>query len=215
LRLSQLPRKSGQGEQIVITPDGPSWGPTHRAKGKNGDMVNDPNWRLPEVPEFALTTPEFAPGGALPTSARSGIAGAGGSDRSPALNWEGAPAGTKSYALTLYDPDAPTGSGFWHWAVYNIPASVTGLPADAGNPDAGLLPPGAITLPGEMKHERFLGAAPPAGDGEHRYFFTVSALDVESLDVAPGSTAAVLGFTLRDHIIGRAQLMGVSETKAE
>jgi Raf kinase inhibitor-like YbhB/YbcL family protein len=175
-------------------------------------MVNDPNWRLPEVPSFVLTSPDFENGEALPASARSGIAGAGGDDRSPALRWEGAPAGTRSYAVTLYDPDAPTGSGFWHWAVYNIPASVTGLDADAGTPDAGLLPERAITLPNEMKLERYLGAAPPPGHGEHRYFFTVSALDVDGLELEAGSTPAILGFTMLGHVIGRAQLMGVTQT---
>ena len=175
-------------------------------------MANDPNWRLPDVPTFQLTSPDFAEGDALLTSARSGIAGAGGDDRSPELHWEGAPAGTKSYAVTLYDPDAPTGSGWWHWAVYNIPASVTSLAADAGSPDSGLLPEGAITLPNEIKLERYLGAAPPSGHGQHRYFFTVSALDVEALDIEPGSTPAILGFNVFSHIIGRAQLMGTSES---
>jgi Raf kinase inhibitor-like YbhB/YbcL family protein len=175
-------------------------------------MANDPNWRLPEVPTFLVSSPDFEDGGQLPTSARSGIAGAGGDDRSPALNWEGAPAGTKSYVVSVYDPDAPTGSGFWHWAAYNIPASVTSLAADAGNPDAGLLPPGTVTLKNEFGLERFLGAAPPAGHGEHRYFFTVSALDVDTLDIQAGSTPAILGFMLRDHLIGRAQLMGVTHT---
>jgi Raf kinase inhibitor-like YbhB/YbcL family protein len=177
-------------------------------------MVNDPNWRLPEVAQFQLTSPDFSEGGSLPTVARSGIMGAGGEDRSPALNWEGAPEGTKSFAVTVYDPDAPTGSGFWHWAAYNIPASVTSLAADAGNPDAKLLPSGTITLNNEVGMDRFLGAAPPAGHGTHRYFFTVSALDVESLDLQPGTTPAVLGFTMLGHIIGRAQLMGTTETPA-
>lgn len=175
-------------------------------------MTNDPNWRLPDVPTFLLSSPDFSPGGALPTSARSGIMGAGGEDRSPTLNWEGAPSGTKSYAVTLYDPDAPTGSGFWHWAVYNIPASVTGLAGNAGDPDAGLLPPGALTLPNEARMPRYIGAAPPPGNGEHRYFFTVTALDVESLDLDDGSTPAVLGFNFLGHILGRAQLMGTTET---
>ncbi len=144
--------------------------------------------------------------------ARSGIAGAGGEDRTPTLHWEGAPSGTRSYAVTVYDPDAPTGSGWWHWAVYNIPASIRSLAQDAGNPDTGLLPAGAITMPNDVRLERSLGAAPPPGDGDHRYVFTVSALDVERLDIAEGSTPAILGFTLRDHIIARAQLIGVSET---
>jgi Raf kinase inhibitor-like YbhB/YbcL family protein len=175
-------------------------------------MSNDPNWRLPDVPTFTLESPDFAPGDPLPTSARSGIMGAGGEDRSPELHWEGAPEGTKSFAVTLYDPDAPTGSGFWHWAVYNIPASITSLSANAGDPDAGLLPPDAVTLPMEARMARFIGAAPPPGHGEHRYFFTVSALDVESLDLDDGTTPAVLGFNFLGHILGRAQLMGTSET---
>ena len=177
-------------------------------------MVMDPNWRLPDVPSFSLVSPDFSAGDSLPRWARSGIAGAGGEDRSPTLHWEGAPSGTRSYALTVYDPDAPTGSGWWHWAVYNIPSSISSLPADAGNPAAGLLPAGAITLPNEIRLERYLGAAPPPGNGEHRYFFTVTALDVERLDIADGSTPAILGFTMREHVIARAQLVGVTETPA-
>ena len=177
-------------------------------------MVMDPNWRLPDVPSFSLVSPDFSEGDSLPRWARSGIAGAGGEDRSPTLHWEGAPSGTRSYALTVYDPDAPTGSGWWHWAVYNIPSSISSLPADAGNPAAGLLPAGAITLPNEIRLERYLGAAPPPGNGEHRYFFTVTALDVERLEIADGSTPAILGFTMREHVIARAQLVGVTETPA-
>lgn len=175
-------------------------------------MANHPNWRLPEVPSFTLTSPDFEEGETLPQWARSGIAGAGGEDRSPTLHWEGAPSGTRSFALSCYDPDAPTGSGWWHWAVYNIPAKVTALPQNAGDPDAGLLPPGAITLPNEIRLERYLGAAPPSGHGEHRYIFTVSALDVERLDIPAGSTPAILGFQLADHVVARAQLTGLSET---
>jgi Raf kinase inhibitor-like YbhB/YbcL family protein len=175
-------------------------------------MTNHPNWRLPEAPSFLVSSPDFAPGGELPTSARSGIMGAGGDDRSPALNWEGAPSGTKSYAVTVFDPDAPTGSGFWHWAVYNIPASVTGLARNAGDPDAGLLPPGAVTLPSEVRLARYVGAAPPPGHGEHRYFFTVTALDVATLDLDAGSTPAVLGFNFLGHVLARAQLIGTTET---
>ena len=177
-------------------------------------MTNDPNWRLPDVPTFTLTSPEFREGDTLPQWARSGIAGAGGEDRSPTLHWEGAPAGTKSFALTVYDPDAPTGSGWWHWATYNIPAELSSLPQDAGNPDAGLLPDAVVTLPNELRLERFLGAAPPAGNGEHRYVFTLSALDISELAIPVGSTPAILGFSILDHIIGRAQLTGLSQTPA-
>jgi len=173
---------------------------------------NDPFHRLPEVPAFTLTSPDFEEGGTLPQWARSGIAGAGGEDRSPTLHWSGAPSGTKSFALTMYDPDAPTGSGWWHWAVCNIPATITALPQDAGNPEAGLLPAGAVTLPNEIRLARYLGAAPPAGHGEHRYYFVLSALDVERLDVPADSTPAYLGFVLRDHLVARAVLSGRSET---
>ncbi|WP_165069672.1 YbhB/YbcL family Raf kinase inhibitor-like protein [Marisediminicola senii] len=178
-------------------------------------MANDPNWRLPEAASFTLSSPDVDAGAALPTWARSGIAGAGGDDVSPALHWEGAPEGTRSFALTVYDPDAPTGSGFWHWAVYNIPAGTTSLPRDAGNPGSAGLPDGASVLPNELRLERFLGAAPPAGHGEHRYFFTLTALDVETLELEPGSTPAILGFSMLGHVLGRAQFLATSVTPGE
>lgn len=176
-------------------------------------MVNDPNWRLPVVPEFELKSPEVRPGEYLPLWARA--ASAGGEDRSPTLSWSGAPEGTKSFVVTMYDPDAPTGSGYWHWAIHDIPASVTALPVDAGNPHAGLLPKGAITVSNESREKRFEGAGPPPGDGDHRYVFTVSALDVDHLKLPEGCTPAVLGFVMRNNVIGRAQLTALSSTPAE
>lgn len=174
-------------------------------------MTNDPNWKLPDVPAFDLTSPDFAHGDVLPTSARGGDVG--GEDRSPALTWSGAPEGTQSYVLTVYDPDAPTGSGFWHWSVSDIPASVTSLEAGAGTDDA-LLPEGATRRRNEYGTDTFLGAAPPAGHGPHRYVFTLSALDVPVLEVPDGATPAVVGFMLREHLLGRAQLIGTQETPA-
>jgi len=176
-------------------------------------VTNDPFWRLPEVPLFTLESPDFADGDDLPQWARSGIAGAGGEDRSPALVWSGAPATTQSYVVMMYDPDAPTGSGWWHWAVHGIPASVTSLPQNAGDPDAGLLPEGAVTVANELRLQRFLGAAPPAGHGDHRYYFIVNALDVPSLEVPEDATPALLGFILREHLVGRAVLTGLSRTE--
>ena len=164
-------------------------------------MSNHPNWRLPEVPTFTLESPDFAEGEKLPDWAR-----ADGGNRIPTLRWSGAPEGTKSYALTLYDPDAPTGSGFWHWAVYDLPGSTTELPS--GSP----LPEPAKLLKNEVGQRSFMGAAPPSGHGPHRYFFTLSALSVEHLDLSPDATPAVLGFTLRGSLLGRAQLMGTQET---
>jgi Raf kinase inhibitor-like YbhB/YbcL family protein len=175
-------------------------------------MSNDPNWRLHEVPSFRLTSPDFEHGGDLPAWSRA--SGPGAENRSPALEWSGAPQGTKSFVLTMFDPDAPTSSGWWHWAVANIPADVSSFAHGAGNPDAGLLPPGAVTIANESRVEAYGGAAPPAGHGEHRYFFTVSALDVERLDLPDGATPAKLGFLMREHVIGRAQLVGVTETPA-
>ncbi|MDM4762580.1 YbhB/YbcL family Raf kinase inhibitor-like protein [Galbitalea sp. SE-J8] len=173
-------------------------------------MANDPYLNLPEVPSFTLTSPDVVDGAALPSWARGGDAG--GEDRSPALAWSGAPAETRGYALTVYDPDAPTGSGFWHWAVFGIPGDTSALPAGAGDPDAGLLPAGTVTLPNEMRTERYIGAAPPAGHGVHRYFFTLSALDTAELSVPPGATPAVLGFLMRESIVARAHLVATSVT---
>jgi Raf kinase inhibitor-like YbhB/YbcL family protein len=164
-------------------------------------MANHPNWRLPEVPTFTLESPDFAEGEKLPDWVR-----ADSGNRAPVLRWSGAPEGTKSFALTLFDPDAPTGSGFWHFAAYDIPAATTELVASA------TLPEPAKILKNEVGQRAYMGAAPPPGDGPHRYFFTVSALSVEHLELADDATPAVLGFTLRGSLLGRAQLMGTQET---
>src|SRR5689334_10162033 len=136
---------------------------------------------LPQLPTFTLTSESFEDGGKWGNDQVSGIMGAGGSDVSPQLSWSGFPAETKSFAVTVYDPDAPTASGFWHWAVVNLPAGVTELPADAGNGDE--LPGGALTLRNDAGLTRFLGAAPPEGHGAHRYIVAVHALPVEKLDI--------------------------------
>lgn len=161
---------------------------------------------LPAVPAFAVASPDVRDGQPMPPAQRSGLFGAGGQDRSPALSWSGFPAGTRSFAVTMYDPDAPTGSGFWHWAVVNIPASVTGLEADAGSEDGARLPRGALQLPNDARLRRYVGAAPPPGHGLHRYVFVVHALDVESLAIPPDATPAFLGFSMLGHTLGRATL---------
>jgi len=172
----------------------------------------DPLARFGEVPLFSLISSELTDG--QPLAAAQYGEGSGGDDRSPALSWSGFPAETASFALTTYDPDAPTGSGFWHWAVFNIPASVTALPAGAGSPRSGLLPVGAITLPNELRQNSFVGAGPPAGTGVHRYHFIVHAVDVPRLDIDPESTPAVLGFNLHFHTLARAVLTGTGEFSA-
>ena len=176
-------------------------------------QINDPFARLPEVPSFTVTSSTVADGGAWPAAQHSrGLPG--GKDVSPQLSWRGAPDGTRSYAVTVYDPDAPTGSGFWHWAVADIPATTTDVPEGAGD-DTGLgLPDGAFQLPNDAREARYLGAAPPAGHGAHRYFITVHALDVAAIGVPPDATPAVLGFTMAGHILGRAVLIATAETPA-
>ncbi|MFI9485620.1 YbhB/YbcL family Raf kinase inhibitor-like protein [Promicromonospora sp. NPDC052451] len=176
-------------------------------------MSNDPFARLPEAASFTLTSTTVQDGGELPAPQLSGLFGmSGGQDLSPQLTWTGAPAGTRSYAVTVYDPDAPTGSGFWHWAVTGIPATVTELPEGAGDDTGAGLPECAVQLPNDARAPRFIGAAPPAGHGEHRYFITVHALDTEDLGVPADATPAFLGFTMASHILGRATLVATAET---
>ena len=166
---------------------------------------------LPEVPTFGLTSTNVADGRPLSAPQVSGVMGAGGEDRSPQLSWSGFPEGTKSFAVTVYDPDAPTHSGFWHWAVANIPATVTELPGGAGDRQGSGLPEGAVQLRNDAGFPGFVGAAPPAGHGLHRYFVTVHAVDVPTLEVTPDSSPAFLGFNLFHHTLGRAVLVGTYE----
>jgi hypothetical protein len=167
---------------------------------------------LPEVPTFSLTSTDITDGGKLADSQLSAAFGVpGGGDVSPQLSWSGAPEGTKSYAVTCFDPDAPTGSGFWHWAVANIPANVTELAAGAGAPDGGSVPGGALTLANDAGMRGFVGAAPPPGHGEHRYFFTVHAVDVDALELPDSASPAFLGFNLFSHTLGRATITAVYE----
>ena len=149
---------------------------------------------LPEVPAFSVTSTDVQDGETVPNAQVSGIIGAGGEDVSPQLSWSGFPANTKSFAVTCFDPDAPTGCGFWHWAVANIPASVTELSAGAGDPGSGKLPAGAITLQCDAGAARYIGAAPPPGHGPHRYLFAVHALDVEELRSTQASHRQSWGF---------------------
>ena len=171
----------------------------------------DPYAALPKLPSFHLESSSFADGEALANAQVSGIMGAGGEDVSPQLSWSGFPDGTKSFAVTVYDPDAPTASGFWHWAVANLPASVTELPAGAG--EGSDLPGNALTLVNDAGARRYIGAAPPAGHGPHHYFVAVHAVDVDKLDLPEDASPAFLGFNLFHHAIARAVIHATYEQK--
>ncbi len=133
--------------------------------------------------------------------------GCTGKNISPELKWTGAPKGAKSFALTVYDPDAPTGSGWWHWVIFNIPADVTELKTGAGDPAKKLAPAGSVQSMTDYGKAGFGGACPPAGDRPHRYVFTVFALDVPKLDLDEHAGAALVGFMLNSHAIARASLL--------
>jgi Raf kinase inhibitor-like YbhB/YbcL family protein len=172
-----------------------------------------PYEHLPEVPSFEVSSNDVAEGETLSKPHVSGVFGAGGEDVSPHLKWSGFPPETKSFAVTCFDPDAPTGSGFWHWAVFNIPASVTELPTGAGSPGSGLLPDGAVMLAGDAGAQQYVGAAPPSGHGPHRYIFAVHALDVDKLDLDGNARPAILGFNMFGHTLARATITPIYEVQ--
>ncbi len=122
-------------------------------------------------------------------------AGCTGANVSPALSWSGAPTETRSFAITVYDPDAPSGSGWWHWMVYDIPANVASLSKGAGN-IGGVLPNNAKQGMTDYGVKQWGGPCPPEGDKPHRYVFTIFALPFESLDVPDNATSALIGFNL-------------------
>lgn len=164
---------------------------------------------LPPAAPFVVTSADVADGGTLPDAQ---VFAAG--NTSPQLSWSGFPAGTRSFAVTCYDPDAPTGSGFWHWVAFDIPAGVTELPRGAGSGDFAGLPAGATQVRNDYGQVGFGGAAPPAGHGPHRYIFAVHALDVDALGPDGSATPAVVGFHMFGHTIGRGLLIATYEVPA-
>ena len=157
---------------------------------------------------FTLASTEVHAGRMIATPQLfNGMACTGG-NISPSLEWQGAPQAAKSFAITVYDPDAPTGSGWWHWLVYNIPASVTKLSTGAGVANSTMLPPGAKQGNTDFGAPGYGGPCPPKGPAHH-YIFTVFALDVPSIDVPATATAAYIGFNLHAHTIGKASFTAI------
>ena len=155
---------------------------------------------------FALRSTSISEQETLPKEHVHHAMGAGGQNISPELQWSGAPAGTKSFALTMYDPDAPTGSGWWHWVVYDIPASATSLPRGAGAAGGAQLPNSAKQGRTDFGSKEYGGAAPPPGHGPHRYIFTLYALNTDKLDVPEDASAAYVGFMIHFAKLGEAKL---------
>jgi Raf kinase inhibitor-like YbhB/YbcL family protein len=160
-----------------------------------------------QAKEFVLKSPGMEEGSRLKNKHVLNGVGCRGGNVSPALIWENAPVGTKSYAVSLYDPDAPTGSGWWHWVMFNIPSEVTALEEAAGKPGNNLAPEGSVQSRTDFGATGYGGACPPEGSGSHRYIFTINALDIEKLELSEDSTAAMVGFVVGQHSLGTAQLM--------
>jgi len=158
--------------------------------------------------KFILTSTDFSDGGTIADAQVFNSFGFKGGNVSPALAWSGAPAGTRSFALMVHDPDAPTGSGWWHWVMYNIPGNTTALARGAGDPGKNLLPAGALQGRNDYGTVGYGGPAPPPGP-QHHYHFRLYALSVDKLDVPADASAALIGFNVRAQPLGEALLTGM------
>ena len=172
----------------------------------------DPYSLLPQVPALQVTSESFQDGQALPEAHVFNDWGLSGGNRSPQLSWTGAPEGTTSYAVTCFDPDAPTPSGFWHWLLMGLPADTTSLPEGAG--DGKSLPEGAFHVRNDYGTQEFGGAAPPAGDGPHRYMFAVHAIGGDPLAIDDSVSPAVAMFNAGAQLLARGVITGTYEIPA-
>lgn len=156
--------------------------------------------------DFKVTSPEFTANGTFSERQVYNQFGCNGENMSPELSWQGEPAGTKSFAVTIFDPDAPTRSGWWHWLVVNINKDVHHLAGDSGNPANGFMPDGVVQARNDYGTSGYGGPCPPVGK-KHRYFITVWAVDVDRLPITPESSGAMVGFNLSDHVLGKAEVI--------
>ena len=158
--------------------------------------------------EIRLSSPDIAEGGTIKAAQVFKGFGCDGGNISPALAWSGVPAGTKSLALTMYDPDAPTGSGWWHWVLYDIPPSLVRLPEGAGNPRSHAAPRGSVEGRTDFGTDAYGGPCPPPG-APHHYILTLYALNVARLPVPSDASAALIGFMIHAHTLGKGTLTGL------
>ena len=170
----------------------------------------EPYSLLPETPTFEVTSTDFTDG--QPLDARHS---ADGDEVSPQLSWSGAPEGARSFAVSCFDPDAPTPAGFWHWTVLNIPADCTSLGTDAGLEGGGHLPEGAFMLSADTGTKAWAGMAPPPGDRPHRYIFAVHALGTDDLGLDQSASATAAAFTMLFQTIGRGTLTGTYQVQGD
>ncbi|WP_374349361.1 YbhB/YbcL family Raf kinase inhibitor-like protein [Chitinimonas sp.] len=153
---------------------------------------------------FTVSSPDITNGGQLKSAQVFNGFGCEGGNIAPALSWSGEPAGTRSFAVTVYDPDAPTGSGWWHWQAVNLPATTHALPAGSGQKTGPALPAGAMQTRNDYGQAEFGGACPPKGDKPHRYIVTVWALKVDKLDLPADASAALVGYNLNANALDKA-----------
>jgi Raf kinase inhibitor-like YbhB/YbcL family protein len=163
-------------------------------------LVTTPGWAA----EFQLSSPTIKDQGKISNEHVFAGFGCSGGNVSPALQWKGAPKETKSFALTMYDPDAPTGSGWWHWVIFNLSPTLNALPANAGKPDGGAAPSGSIQSVTDFGQPGYGGPCPPQGDRPHRYIFTLYALKLEQLPLKGDSSGAMVGFYLNQNMMAKA-----------
>jgi Raf kinase inhibitor-like YbhB/YbcL family protein len=162
-------------------------------------------WAVPSgAAEFRLSSPVLKDKATIGNEQVFNGFGCTGANISPELIWENAPKDTKSFAVTVYDPDAPTGSGWWHWVIFNIPPSATKLPANAGKVDSGLAPKDSIQSMTDFGSPGYGGPCPPQGDKPHRYIFTVHALKVDQLPLKAEASGAMVGFYLNQNSLAKA-----------
>ena len=155
---------------------------------------------------FTLASKDIAEGEFMSKAQEFNGFGCTGGDLSPQLTWSGVPEGTKSFAITAYDPDAPTGSGWWHWQIVNIPHTVTEIAAGAGSTKKELAPAGSMQIANDFGYRGFGGACPPEGHGIHHYRFTVHALSVEKLELPEEASGALTGYMINANTIATSTI---------